>query len=71
MSTASEFYLARAAECTRDAERATLDNVRDRYQRAAEAWMVMADRIAHGEAMRDTLAAAKAAQTPATVTAAG
>ena len=27
MSTASEFYLARAAECTRDAEHATLDNV--------------------------------------------
>lgn len=71
MSTASEFYLARAAECTRDAERATLDNVRNRYQRAAEAWMVMADRIARGETMRDTLAAEKAAHTPATVMAAG
>lgn len=64
MSTASDFYLARAAESTRDAENATLDNVRDRCERSAEAWRSMADRIARGEAMRDTLAAEKAAREP-------
>lgn len=61
MSTTSQFYLTRAAECARDAERATLDNVRERCLRAEAAWLSMADRIARGERMRDTLAAEKAA----------
>jgi hypothetical protein len=60
MSTTSDFYLARAAENTLAAEEATLDNVRDRCERSAAAWMSMADRVARGEAMRDTLAAEKA-----------
>lgn len=60
MSTASEFYLARAAENARDADNAKLDNVRDRCRRSEEAWLLMADRVVRGEAMRDTLAAAKA-----------
>lgn len=60
MSATSDFYLARAAESARDAEKATLDNVRDRCRRAEAAWLTMADRIARSEAMRDTTAAEKA-----------
>jgi hypothetical protein len=62
MSATSQFYLTRAAECARDAEKATLENVRERCRRAEAAWLTMADRIARGEAMRDRLAAEKAAQ---------
>lgn len=61
MSTTSEFYLARAAESARDAENATLDNVRERCRRSEAAWRSMAERIARGEAMRDGIAAEKAA----------
>lgn len=60
MSVTSEYYLARAAESARDAEAATLDNVRDRCRRSEAAWLTMAGRIAQGEAMRDTLAVEKA-----------
>lgn len=60
MSTTSEFYLARADENKRDADNATLDNVRDRCRRSEAAWRLMHDRVIRGEAMRDTLAAAKA-----------
>jgi hypothetical protein len=61
MSATSEFYLARAEECARDAENATLDNVRDRCRRAEAAWLTMANRIAHSETMRVNQAAEKAA----------
>ena len=61
MST-REFYEARAAECGRDAETATLDNVRERSLRAQAAWLGMAGRIARGDKMRAALAAEKAAQ---------
>jgi hypothetical protein len=60
MSTNSDFYLARAAECARDAEASSLDNVRDRCRRSQAAWQEMADRVIRGEKMRDTLDAAKA-----------
>ena len=60
MSVTSEYYMARAAESARDAEAATLDNVRDRCRRSEAAWLTMAGRIAQGEAMRDTLAVEKA-----------
>lgn len=60
MSTTSEFYMARADECAREAANATLANVRDRAQRSEAAWRSMADRLIRGEAMRDTLAADKA-----------
>lgn len=60
MSVTSEFYLARAAECALEAEKATLDNVRERAQRSEAAWRKMADRLERGEQMRDTLAADKA-----------
>lgn len=60
MSTTSEFYLARAEESLRDAQSATLDNVRDRCLRSEAAWRQMAERLARGEVMRETLAAEKA-----------
>ena len=60
MSTTSEYYLARADENARDAENATLDNVRDRCRRSEAAWRLMAERVVRGEAMRVTLAAEKA-----------
>jgi hypothetical protein len=60
MSATSDFYLARAADSARDAENATLDNVRDRCRRSEAAWLSMADRIARSEAMRDVTAAEKA-----------
>lgn len=62
MSLTSEFYLARAADSAREAENATLDNVRDRCRRAEAAWRTMADRLIRSDAMRDTLAAEKAAR---------
>ncbi len=62
MSTTSEFYLARAAECARDAAATTLDNVKDRFLRSEHAWRTMADRVHRGEEMRDTAAAEKAAR---------
>lgn len=61
MSATRDFYLARAAECARDAATATLDNVRERLHRSEAAWLSMADRIARSEEMRDTAAAGKAA----------
>ena len=63
MSTTSEFYLARAAECARDAQAAGLDNVRDRFLRAEHAWQKMADQILRSEEARkskaDEVAASK------------
>ena len=44
-----QLYRTRAAEARAEAEAATLDNVRDRCLRAAEAWERMADRIARAE----------------------
>lgn len=61
MSQQHEFYLARAAEARRDAEAATLDNVRDRCRRSEAAWTQMADRAERTEKMRTRQEAAKAA----------
>jgi len=44
-----QLYRTRAAGARAEAEAATLDNVRDRCLRAAEAWERMADRIARAE----------------------
>ncbi|HEX8483104.1 MAG TPA: hypothetical protein VF650_14500 [Allosphingosinicella sp.] len=52
MSSQLEFYLARAAEARADAQAATLDNVRNRCLRAAEAWDAMASRARRGDTMR-------------------
>ena len=60
MST-REFYETRAAECGRDAENTTLQNVRERALRAQAAWLGMAGRIERGDKMRASLAAEKAA----------
>lgn len=56
-----DFYLARAAEAKRDAEAATLANVRDRCLRAEAAWSEMAARADRGDKMRARLDADKAA----------
>jgi hypothetical protein len=52
MSVTSDFYLARAEECARDARASSLDNVRDRFLRAENAWRAMADRLSAGERLR-------------------
>ncbi len=52
MSTHHEFYLERAAAARRDADAASLANVRDRCLRAAAAWEAMAARAHRGDAMR-------------------
>ena len=60
MSVTSEFYLARAAECVREAETTLLANVRERCRRSEEAWLAMANRLRKGERLRDEAAAEKA-----------
>lgn len=60
MSVTSDFYLARAAECAREAEATVLENVRERCLRSQEAWLSMANRLRKGEVMRDQVAAEKA-----------
>jgi hypothetical protein len=61
MSIQHEFYLARAAEAKRDADAATLANVRDRCLRSEAAWRSMADRAERTEKMRAKSEADKAA----------
>ena len=61
MSTQHDFYAARAAEARADADAATLDNVRDRCLRAADAWESMAQRARRNENFRAKQDAAKAA----------
>lgn len=56
-----DFYLTRAAEAKRDADAATLANVRDRCLRAEAAWSEMAARADRGDKMRAKLDAEKAA----------
>ncbi|HET9427667.1 MAG TPA: hypothetical protein VFO69_04850 [Allosphingosinicella sp.] len=62
MSTHHQFYLDRAADARRDADAATLSNVRDRCLRAAAAWDDMANRVARTERMRAETEAKKAAE---------
>ena len=52
MSTQQQFYLDRANEARRDADAATLDNVRDRCLRSEAAWSEMAARAGRTERMR-------------------
>ena len=61
MSVTSDYYRERAADCGREAEAATLDNVRERCLRAQAAWLAMANRIGRSEAFRAQAAATKAA----------
>ena len=60
MSATSEFYTARANESAKEAEKATLDNVRERCLRSEAAWRAMADRLTRAEAMRASQAVEKA-----------
>lgn len=60
MSTTSEYYRAQAAACAREANAATLANVRERCLRAEAAWLSMAERISRSEAMREAAAVEKA-----------
>lgn len=56
-----DLYRLRADEARRDADAATLANVRDRCLRAEAAWLDMADRAERGERLREKAAAEKAA----------
>ena len=62
MSTHHQFYLDRAADARRDADAATLTNVRERCLRAAAAWDDLANRVARTERMRAETEAKKAAE---------
>ncbi|WP_176594451.1 hypothetical protein [Sphingobium sp. EM0848] len=61
MSVTSDFYLARVAQCDREAGETDLANVRDRCLRAKAAWQAMADRVLKGEADRKQQATDKMA----------
>lgn len=61
MSATTDFYLARAADCARDASVATLGNVRERNLRAEAAWLAMADQLLRSERMRAVREAEKQA----------
>jgi hypothetical protein len=61
MMTTLEFYTERAAQCRRDADETTLDNVRERNLNAASAWDAMADRLHRTMAHKEANAAARAA----------
>ena len=57
-----EFFRARAAEASADAEAATLDHVRERCRRSEAAWMQLADRAERSEHLREAEAARRAEQ---------
>ena len=61
MSTQQQFYLDRARDARRDADAATLDNVRERCLRSEAAWTEMAARAGRTETMRLKAEAAKSA----------
>ena len=61
MSMQHDFYTARAKEARSDAAAATLDNVRDRCLRAAEAWEAMAARAQRSDNFRAKQEAEKVA----------
>ena len=61
MSITNEFYRTRAEEARRDAQAATLDNVRERHLTAAAAWDAMAERGERTERKRFETEARKAA----------
>ena len=69
MSETNEFYRTREAEARREAEAATLDNVRDRHLCAAAAWAAMAVRGERTERRRAETDARKAAALAEAVTA--
>lgn len=62
MSNDAEFYRTRASAEWANARAATLDNVRDRCERAARTWEQMADRSQHIRDQREEREAASAAR---------
>ena len=62
MSVTNQFYRTREAQARREAEAATLDNVRDRHLHAADAWAAMAVRGERTEKRRAETDARKAAE---------
>jgi hypothetical protein len=60
MATQEEIFLLRAAEAKREADAATLDNVRQRCLRSEAAWLDMAARAARTDRMRAKSEAEKA-----------
>ena len=62
-----QFYLEQAAQCRNDAARATLGNVKERSERAAQAWDSMAHRLTRTIEQRELNESAKAAALPASV----
>jgi len=62
MTSNREFYAERAADARRDAEAASLDNVRERCLRAAAAWDAMCARATRAERNRAEIEARKAAE---------
>ena len=62
MSEATLFR-ARAEQEFANAEAASLDNVRERSERAGKAWAAMADRAERTVAMRDAREATRAGET--------
>jgi hypothetical protein len=69
MATQEEMFLVRAAEARREADAATLDNVRDRCLRSEAAWIGMAARAARTDKLRVKSEAEKAAKAAAQATA--
>lgn len=59
MSISSDFYLARAADCAREALETQLTNVRDRCLRSEAAWRKMAERVLQAEASKSRQEAEK------------
>ena len=59
-----QFFLARAEQARVEAERATLDHVRERCRRSEAAWMALADRAEHSERMKVAEALRKAEAPP-------
>ena len=59
------FYREQAAQQQLAADAATLDNVRERCQRAADAWLGLANRSERAESARVQVASDKAAASTA------
>ncbi|MGB7408121.1 MAG: hypothetical protein WA908_06405 [Pontixanthobacter sp.] len=62
MSQNFEFYDTRAKEAAAEAEKATLDNVRNRALRSETAWREMADRAKQMEQEREVARAEREAR---------
>ena len=60
MSVNSDYYRARAEENAVEAEKASLEMVRDRLLRSAAAWGAMAEQLSRAERKRVQLAEEKA-----------